>query len=584
MSNYPFPVEFLPSTPQIYHGPKTRMYRCLTAFNLLNRKRITENEFLEFIINRYKDLVKNVDKVKFYKYFYKGEFCYFAIFWTKSNALFRDKLYYDGKLITELTGWYPLVTGSRISRRHQAADVYIREKIRYCMNRNKFESFDLGIPLSLEKISLGQGNSFLIKTSIWNILLDAGISGKKMDMRKLDKTKKTILILSHAHTDHIGGIKKFIQNNNVIIISTELTLDFILNKLDNWYGIKQILPKHFFYRVFAMRYGNVYKFEKGGSLSCFYSSHYPGGAMILLKFKNNKSFLYTGDFSLSSEYGRGAKSELMNPCSRLWIEAQRFVDLALIDAALSHESSGVPSNVAEQVFEEVDKIVKNDGYTLFLIEPQDLGFFLYIDLFLKEPKIPKYVDPFIKRTLNSIDKYFKLRRPDSLWPAMKSLFAQRKNLFESVWLYEMDENWHNNFSYHRSKGYPLILILNYKRSLKDAYGNVAQFQKLVSNSDLTCIINKGTNSKALQQIKTGSIDASWGVLKLNSNTSSFQEDYWLSHCSFLELENLFKEIGKRIGRTFLFHHYPEKIDAVAKQLGEKFNIYVKAISENEVPL
>lgn len=585
MTKYPFPVEFIPNTPQIYHGPKTRMYNCLQAFNILGRSRITESEFLDFIVDKYGDMASNIEKVKFYKYFHKGEFCYFAVFWTGNDALFRDVLYDDGKSITELTGWYPLVTGSRISRRQQAADVYIREKLRYCMNRTKFEStFDVGIPMSLEKISLGQGNSFLIKTSVWNLLLDVGIDTKKLDLRRLDKTKKTILILSHAHTDHVGGIKDFIQDRNVFIISTELTLDFVLNKLDNWYGLKQILPKNFFYRVFPARYGCVYKFDKGGSLAFFYSSHYPGGAMVLLRFKNNKSFLYTGDFSLSSEYGVEAKSELMNRNSSLWKEAQNCVDWALIDAALSHESFESPAHDNEGVFERIHQTIENHGCVLFLIEPQDLGFFLCIDLLLKERKIPIYVDPFIKRLLNSIDKYFKLRRTDSLWPALQPFLAQRNNLFESVWLYEMDQNWVNNVVYHHSKGYPYILILDYKRALKDGYGNMVKFQTLVTNSNLTYIIGKRADSELTKQILARSIAVPWGCIKLGENTLFVRDDYWLSHCSYSELERLFETIGLRIGRTFLFHQYPESIDAIAKSLGKRFGINICAISKEKVRL
>jgi hypothetical protein len=177
-----------------------------------------------------------------------------------------------------------------------------------------------------------------------------------------------------------------------------------------------------------------------------------------------------------------------------------------------------------------------------------------------------------------------LRRTDSLWPALQPFLAQRNNLFESVWLYEMDKSWVSNVAYHRSKGYPCILILDYKRALKDGYGNIAKFQNLITNSNLTYIIGKKVNSELTRQIKTGSIAVPWGCIKLNENTLFVRDDFWLSHCSYSELESLFEAIGSRIGRTFFFHQYPENIRAIAQSLSKKFGINISAIFEEKIKL
>lgn len=103
MTGYPFPVEFIPKASQVFHGPKTRVYDCTKEFTSIGHSRISETEFLGYILNKYKEMVSNIEKVKFYKVFHKGDFCYFAVFWTSANGLFRDQLYDDGKLITEKT-------------------------------------------------------------------------------------------------------------------------------------------------------------------------------------------------------------------------------------------------------------------------------------------------------------------------------------------------------------------------------------------------------------------------------------------------------------------------------------------------
>ncbi len=59
------------------------------------------------------------------------------------------------------------------------------------------------------------GQSFLIKTENENILLDVGFKGKKLlhNMEKLgiNPNDISLLILSHGHYDHTGGLPKFLD-------------------------------------------------------------------------------------------------------------------------------------------------------------------------------------------------------------------------------------------------------------------------------------------------------------------------------------------------------------------------------------
>ena len=54
-----------------------------------------------------------------------------------------------------------------------------------------------------------KGNCFLVKTDTTKILVDAGLSAKKiielMQSLYLSHQKINALVISHAHNDHIGG-------------------------------------------------------------------------------------------------------------------------------------------------------------------------------------------------------------------------------------------------------------------------------------------------------------------------------------------------------------------------------------------
>lgn len=77
------------------------------------------------------------------------------------------------------------------------------------------------------------GFSALIKTGGHQILVDTGLSGKFSDNAAAlgeDIQKVDYLILSHGHNDHIGGLKKFIEQNK--------TAKIIAHKLITVYDYK----------------------------------------------------------------------------------------------------------------------------------------------------------------------------------------------------------------------------------------------------------------------------------------------------------------------------------------------------------
>jgi hypothetical protein len=306
--------------------------------------------------------------------------------------------------------------------------------------------------------------------------------------------------------------------------------------------------------------------------------------MTLIKFKNGKSLLYTGDFSLSSKYGIEARSQLLKKDSALWIEANNCIDWALIDGALASKTETMKINPEDQLFERIEDSLKRNAIVVFLIEPQDLGFFLYLDVvseFLvgsRRLRVPIYVDPFIKRLLNTMDKYFKLKRTHSVWPAIQPLLKHRKNIFESVWLYEMDQNWVKNITYHRSKGSPLLLILDYKRAIKDGYGDTVEFQKLAINSDKIFLVGKTLEQEFKQPESCRKLQAHWGNIELNKDIFLLHGDNWLPHCSMPELEFLLETIKSSVGKIFLFHQNAAALDSVAQTLRVKLKSSISGLS------
>ena len=180
--------------------------------------------------------------------------------------------------------------------------------------------------------------------------------------------------------------------------------------------------------------------------------------------------------------------------------------------------------------------------------------------------------------LNTLDKYFKLKRSHSLWPAIQPLLRQRKNIFESVWLYEMDQNWVKNIDYHRSKGSPALLILDYKRALKDGYENPIEFQRLLVNSDKIFLVGNTLTQEFQPPASRRKLQAHWGNIELNRDIVLLSEDNWLPHCSMSELESLLKTIKSHLKIIYLFHQSPETLDTIAQTLRMKLKSSIYGLS------
>ena len=98
-----------------------------------------------------------------------------------------------------------------------------------------------------EDLQSGWGFACLIETEDHNILFDTGWDGhvllENMDKLSIDPESIDILVLSHQHWDHIGGVTTFLNRNpdvNVYVpssFSANLKKEIVLRGTGKLYGI-----------------------------------------------------------------------------------------------------------------------------------------------------------------------------------------------------------------------------------------------------------------------------------------------------------------------------------------------------------
>lgn len=80
--------------------------------------------------------------------------------------------------------------------------------------------------------SSSSGNSSFIGTREGGILIDAGVSCKRLvnalRQNDLDETSVKAIFVTHDHSDHIAGLKVFTNHRPVPIIASEATLEFLI--------------------------------------------------------------------------------------------------------------------------------------------------------------------------------------------------------------------------------------------------------------------------------------------------------------------------------------------------------------------
>ena len=73
------------------------------------------------------------------------------------------------------------------------------------------------------------GNSLLVKTENTNILVDAGVSSKKIETAltnlEIDPSSLDGILITHEHSDHVQGLGTFAKKFNLPVFVNEKTLD-----------------------------------------------------------------------------------------------------------------------------------------------------------------------------------------------------------------------------------------------------------------------------------------------------------------------------------------------------------------------
>ena len=489
--------------------------RTLSVLNELLGKKISGVQFVRFIDYIHKD---------------KYPFRYtIVLIWTASDHKLREMLYNNADDFVKNTGWYPLPIGERIESRKSF------KSFRSSIERSNFQLIPVKSPLLGLENAVGPdgGCSIRLRTSNGSILLDTGLPFE-LNTSEDDK----MVLLSHFHLDHFGGIQSNIVKHLPLVMSRG-TAQVLL-------GLERLSPFDLKARIITIPLHRSIRLGDGLEIQAFRVPHCPGSTGFRISDERTTVF-YTGDICLQSNR-HNFFSELLRlikkaPTDNIW---------ALLDATMAGRTYGASSkNIAYELIQKLDK------YKDILIISGEVErlFYAYLDLFWVIKNHPEFrfkvdfiMSPSLKLLFQVIHSAFIVRELKYLDPFLLGQYGKNMSSWaESRWLYWVDEGISLSNGAHR------IWFI-----APDEIKNVKQ-------KGLVGVIRIGKfNEDYIRKMQ--------GRLKiLDLDTSP-----WSLHSN----EDMIKEIVQQISseaKVVLFHNYPNRL----KKFSRKFELHCEVISHSK---
>ena len=236
-----------------------------------------------------------------------------------------------------------------------------------------------------------KGNSILIRTEKSKILLDAGLSGRKIinfiNSIELDENKLNAVLISHEHSDHIRGAGIICRKLNIPLYITHLTYSICQVKLGK-------LPA-------GVVYFSIGKSFKIGDIEvrAFQSSHdaIDGSNFIFKKIGDKKRKL-----AVATDLGYSSKLmiELLKKSSSIILESNHDIKMLL--------EGSYPANLKQRIKSRQGHLSNEQAVDVIAkVAHQGLKSVILAHL-SEENNHPKKAEQAMRNYLHSIDHELKL--------------------------------------------------------------------------------------------------------------------------------------------------------------------------------
>lgn len=207
---------------------------------------------------------------------------------------------------------------------------------------------------SITFIDVGQGDAALVECDGHYMLIDGGgdvSAGKKVKetLKENGVKKLDILVISHLHEDHYGGLAKgleALQGSKPIgrIISNSTYTD-----KDTFKTLEKMLKKDFKRKIEIPKCGKTYSLGSATIEVVDATSEEENDSLVLLITYKNARFLFTGDIERKGQLRVIDYLEKQKKDRKDWISL-----IKMPHHGAYNDKSGLPENALYRLFEQYD--------------------------------------------------------------------------------------------------------------------------------------------------------------------------------------------------------------------------------------
>ncbi|MGT2728887.1 MBL fold metallo-hydrolase [Streptococcus phocae subsp. phocae] len=188
------------------------------------------------------------------------------------------------------------------------------------------------------------GNCFYLETPKKRLLIDAGLTGKKITslLAEIDRRPEDLdaILITHEHSDHIKGVGVLARKYHLDVYANEKTWQLIDDR--NMIGKLDTSQKHLFQRDKTLTFGDI-------DIESFGVSHDAVDPQFYRIMKDNKSFVMLTDTGYVSDRLAG----IIENADGYLIESNHDVEIL--------RSGSYPWNLKQRILSDRGHLSNEDG-------------------------------------------------------------------------------------------------------------------------------------------------------------------------------------------------------------------------------
>lgn len=540
-------------------------------------KRISRKEFLDYLNKHFTPYYPHIEKV----------ICYdlanlklenlnpppVAKFECGHHLRTRNDLWKNTEKFYSETGWYPYVTGTNqvgkdfaLSQKiERALQHHAQDNIRKIGGLGKMGSLriaTLSNPRTLASESDAIGNSCVVHTDTADIILDAGIPRKRMNIDNLREKKHKLVFITHPHDDHDQAFLHFLKNKETFVLASYVTLEFLLRKYLPGDSYRELLINGFFERFVPLTFDDGIAFADGSSVTVIPTEHHPGSVGFILRFADGKELFYSGDVNFESKF-------IKEPTIKR-LEGRKF-DYSIIEGSqIGHEWRGMHDDRDEAFLAEIRDSMDADENNIIITNARDHGVQLFLKLYprlidkrgMKQFR-PVFVDEEIIRQIWTVEYWLQRgekRATENLDRDIVGSFG-KSYLTRSVRVYSYGASNSENFTALKELDWNAALILDeYRLVHEKAYLSEEVLKVLRSKKIKVTVLTKRELGKAVRQ--------HFAEIFGEDNIKEIRGNSWHLHTPAEVLKRTVCEKANVFGQVYIFHTGNDKIKHLNEELAE----------------